>query len=168
MRLFKIFAFLLSTIILIAGNAYAKDMSGRLGFGFTSQFSPNQIDAVSAKYWLNTNLCFQGILGTQLNSDDTNEIDFGGKVFFKIKDEKNMHLLVGGNMVIAYEDPDKGDSVTTVFLGGLVGVEFFLSGLPNLSFSTEIGFGIANNDNNTKIGFDADTFLTAGIHYYFE
>ncbi|MDY6967842.1 MAG: hypothetical protein SVR08_04190 [Spirochaetota bacterium] len=167
MKSFKVFSLLLSTIILIASSAYAKDLSGRLGFGFTSQFSPNLVDAVSAKYWLNSNLCFQGIFGALLNSDATNEIDLGGKVLFKIKDEENMHLLVGGRMGIAYEDPDQGDSVTTVSLGGLIGIEFFLSGLPNLSFSTEIGAGIANDDDNTSIGFDADTFLTAGIHYYF-
>ena len=166
MKLIKQICILTIMVLLMIGTGYARDLNQQIGIGFNSQLSPNENDAISAKYWLNPNLCLQAMAGFSF-SDEVNEIDLGGKVLLKMIDEENMYVYAGGGTGIANVDPDQGDGDTAFWLGGFVGLEFFLSGLPNLGFSTEVGLKIYDYNDNTTFGTDSDTFLSAGIHYYF-
>jgi hypothetical protein len=167
MKTMKRICVLLSLVMLFAGGVFAKDLKGHLGLGFNSQLSPQGVDAFSAKFWLNNELCVQGILGFRY-TDDADEMDFGGKVHFKIKDEENLHVDVIAGLGFAYVNPDRGSSDTATWMSGGMGVEYFFSGLPNLGFSTEIGFSLIDYDDDTSVGTTADTFVGAGIHYYFD
>lgn len=167
----RLFTVLLVILLLAAGNVSAKNLQGRTALGFNSQLS--SIDntffntqAISLKYWTNSRLCIQGLLGVMMD-DRMDEVDFGGKVLYNIKQEQNMNVYAGGGVGIANVDPDPGDSDTALFVSGILGVEFFLSGLPNLGFSTELGLKFYNSDDFDAVGTDADTFMEAGIHYYF-
>lgn len=153
-------------LILVSSAVYAKDLKGDLGVGFNSQFSPQGVDSLSAKYWINNELCLQGIVGFSY-SDETDEADLGAKVHFKIKDEENLHVDAIAGLGFAHVDPDYGDSETGTWISAGVGIEYFFNGLPNLGFSTEVGFSIMDFDDNTTVGTSADTFVGAGIHYYF-
>jgi len=163
-RLISVFVLVL---VLMASPVMAKDLKGNLGVGFNSQFSPHDVDSISGKYWINNELGVQGLLGFKY-SDSRDEIDLGGKVYFKIKDEENMHVDAIGGLGFARVDPDKGDTETATWLSVGVGLEYFFSGLPNLGFSTEVGLTIMDYDDDTSFGTTADSFIGAGIHYYFD
>jgi hypothetical protein len=141
-------------------------MLGLFGIGFNSQLSPRGTNSISVKYWAGSRLCLQGMLGFQL-ADDVDEFNVGGKGLYVIKTEQNMHVYAGGGLGIAHIDPDQGDSDTAFSISGVLGVEYFFSGLPNLGFSTELGLMFRDYDNSDSVGTGADIFSTAGIHYYF-
>jgi hypothetical protein len=166
MRKVKFIAILLIIILVSTSNVAAKDLLGLIGVGFNSQLSPRDITSISIKYWAGSKLCLQGMLGFQL-TDDVDEFDIGGKALYVIKSEQNMNVYAGGGLGIANIDQDAGGSDTAFSLSGVLGVEYFFSGLPNLGFSTELGLMFLDYDNEDSVGSDADTFLTAGIHYYF-
>ena len=166
MNVSKLFTIFFLVVLLLAGTVYAKDLKGQVGLGFNSQLSPDGMNSLSGKYWLNNELGFQAILGFNF-SDEVNEYDLGGKAMFKIKDEENMYVAAIGGLGIAHVNPDKGDSDTGWWASAGVGLEYFFSGLPNLGFSTEVGLQLTDYRDNTAFGTAADTFVSAGIHYYF-
>ena len=163
-RLISVFVLVLA---LMASPVGAKDLKGNLGVGFNSQISPFDVDAISVKYWINNELAVQGLLGFNY-SDSQDEIDAGAKVYFKIKDEENLHVDAIGGLGFARVDPDQGDTETATWVNFGVGIEYFFSGLPNLGFSTEVGLTIMDYDDDTSFGTTADSFIGAGIHYYFD
>ena len=167
MKRFKHILIIACLTVCLASPGFAKDLKGNLGVGFNSQLSPQGVEAISAKYWINNELCVQGLLGFRY-TDDTDETDFGGKVLFKIKDEENMHVDAIVGVGFAYVNPDQGSSDTATWMSGGIGIEYFFSGLPNLGFSTEVGLTVMDYDDNTAVGTTADTFVGAGIHYYFD
>ena len=166
MKILKCILIISCVWVLLAPAGFAKDLKGNLGAGFNSQLSPQGVDSLSAKYWINNELCVQGLLGFRY-TDEADEMDIGGKVHFKIKDEENLHVDVIAGIGFAYVNPDQGSSDTATWMSGGMGIEYFFSGLPNLGFSTEIGLTIMDYDDNTSFGTTADTFVGAGIHYYF-
>ena len=166
MKIIKRVCILSSLLVLLTGGVFAKDLKGNLGVGFTSQLSPQEVESISAKYWINNELCVQGVLGFRY-TDNADEMDIGGKMYFKVKDEENLHVDAIAGVGFAYVDPDQGSSDTATWLKAGLGIEYFFSGLPNLGFSTEVGLAIMDDDNNTSVGTTADTFIGAGIHYYF-
>lgn len=167
MKILKYMLIVSAVFALLAAAAAAKDLKGNLGLGFNSQLSPGGVDAISAKYWINNELCVQGLLGFKY-TDEADEMDIGGKVHFKIKDEENLHVDVMAGLGFAYVNPEMGSSDTATWLSGGMGIEYFFSGLPNLGFSAEIGLSIMDYDDSTSFGTTADTFVGAGIHYYFD
>ena len=166
MKALKFFTVVCICALLVTGTVYAKDLKGQFGLGFSSQLSPNDMNSVSGKYWLNNELGFQGIFGFEF-SDDVDEYDLGGKVMFKIADEENMYVAAIGGLGLAHVDPDGGNSDTGWWVSAGVGIEYFFSGLPNLGFSTELGLKLTDYRDNTSFSTAADTFVSAGIHYYF-
>ena len=92
----------------------------------------------------------------------------GGKVYFKLKDEENLHVDAIAGLGFARIDPDKGSTETAKWISVGIGIEYFFSGLPNLGFSTEVGVTMMDYDDNTSFGTMADSFVGAGIHYYFD
>ena len=65
-------------------------------------------------------------------------------------------------------DPDRGSTETAKWLSVGIGIEYFFSGLPNLGFSTEVGLTMMDYDDDNSFGTTADSFVGAGIHYYFD
>ncbi|MGA1795282.1 MAG: hypothetical protein ACMUIL_05405 [bacterium] len=168
MKKTAIIILLVSFMVVCTGNAVAKDLQRRLGVGFNSQLSIGEfdVDSISVKYAPRPKLCLQGMFGFAM-SDPVDIINFGGKVLFNIKEEQNMNVYAGGGIGIASIDPDTGDSDTAFSLSGILGVEYFFSGLPNLGFSTELGLVFLDYDEFDAVGTMADSFMSAGIHYYF-
>ena len=166
MKIVKHICIFLSLLALLSGGVSAKDLKEHLGVGFNSQLSPQGVESLSAKYWINNEFGVQGIFGFRY-TDDADEMDAGVKVLFKIKDEENLHVDAVAGVGFAYVNPDQGSSDTATWLSGGLGIEYFFSGLPNLGFSTEVGLTIMDYEDDTSVGTTADTFVGAGIHYYF-
>jgi hypothetical protein len=166
MKSFKLLTAICVCVLLVAGTVSAKDLKGQVGLGFNSQLSQEGMDSISAKYWLNDDLGFQGIFGFTF-SDNYDEIDMGGKVMYKLIDEQNMYVAGIGGLGISHVDPDRGDDDTGWWLSGGVGLEYFFSGLPNLGFSTEVSIVFSDYRDNSSFNTAADTAVSAGIHYYF-
>ena len=166
MKVFKLLTIICMCSLLVAGTVYAKDLKGKIGLGFNSQLSENGMDSVSAKYWLNNDLGFQGIAGFTF-SDDINEFDLGGKVMYKLIDEQNMYVAGIGGLGYTRVDVDGGGDDSGLWLSGGVGLEYFFNGLPNLGFSTEISLVYSDYRDNSSFNTAADTAVSAGIHYYF-
>lgn len=154
------------TLFLAVANVNAKDLRGKLGVGFNSQLTAGGISSISAKYWMSEDIAFQGIFGFA-SSDHWEELDMAGKVLFKIRDERNLHVDAFGALGLIRYDPDPGDSDTGLAIAGGLSIEYFFSGLPNLGFSSEIGLEFSDIDDNTTFKTMSGTFITAGIHYYF-
>ncbi len=154
-------------LMLATNHVYAKDLTGNLGVGFNTQLSSRGTDSISVKYWFNNEIGIQTIFGF-LSSDDYDEYNLGSKVYFKVKDEKNLHVDLFGGLGFTHVDPNDEDSDTDILLDGGLAIEYFFNGLPNLGFSTNLGVAFSDYDDNNSFGTTADTAISAGIHYYFD
>lgn len=170
MKTAKIICALILVLSVFASPVLSKDLKGHLGIGFNSQFSPENLDALSGKYWINNELAVQGLFGFNFSdaSGESDDLEIGGKVYFKIKDEENLHVDIIAGVGFIRSDPDKGNTKDGTWVNAGVGLEYFFSGLPNLGFSTEVGVTFTDYDHDTSFGSTADTFVGAGIHYYFD
>ncbi|MFH1860367.1 MAG: hypothetical protein ABH870_05080 [bacterium] len=192
------------TLVLLLGVSTCSWAEGQFGIGWqSSSFGKG----ISAKVAINPNLCLQGIVGyasltmdnpmIKVGSEKTaldmgisaSGMTLGGRGLFKVKSEKNMDVYVGGGMnylmlsgeIVGAGDKYEGSGGAMEF-NGVGGVEYRFQGLPNLAFSTEIGFSYAKlNEIDLKYRSNREAdkstlipntsiknlFLGVGIHYYF-
>lgn len=142
----------------------AKDLSKKTGVGFNSQLSGHGIDSLSIRRWISKKTAVEGLLGFTLGDDVI--FDAGGKILTVLKEEENLNIYGFGMAGMESYNPDVGDSDTAVTAGAGLGAEFFMSGLPNLGFGAEIGFGFNNADDKSQFGTSAGWLSSVGIRYY--
>lgn len=140
-----------------------KRLRGRLGVGFTNQIattSLGRIPALSAKYHMSRD--FAASLGVGFDTRANNSaFALGGKLFRNVFHEPNLIFFLG--IGLAYVN-NKGNSLQgSAFLGS----EFFFSQLPSLGFSFEAGLQGDNTSGSFAIRTTGDSFLSAGMHFYF-
>lgn len=162
-----------TTICIVAGSLFAKEAprkyleqsshAGKIGIGANSQLSAIGLNSLAIRYWPTSRFAMDGLLGFAFGGDNK-AFDIGAKFLGVIKAEQNMRLYGAG--IIGVENTDiNGKSDTAFVIGGGLGVEFFLSGLPNLGFGAEFGVGY---DSVTKTFSTVSTLLQSiGIRYYF-
>jgi hypothetical protein len=175
--------------VLFAGTSFAREGTQRstrtetmskssssdrkIGIGFNNQLSGivggfTGVNGLSIRYW-DDKLGLEGILGFA-SGDVTSSVDIGGKFLGLLKKEQNMNIYGFG--IVGIESYSKiagvSNSDTSFLIGGGLGTEFFIPGLPNLGFSAEIGLGFRS------LGKDSTEFATfsgwlpdVGIRYYF-
>jgi hypothetical protein len=85
----------------------------------------------------------------------------GSKFFYNLFGEQNLIFYTGGGIAILSR------SGTRAQYSGFFGSEFFLTDLPSLGFSFEAGVRGDNSRGKFSIRTTGDSFLTAGIHFYF-
>ena len=162
---------LLATLFLVPVQGLSKDLNGKLGVGFNTQFTNQEnMDGVSVKIWpRNAPVGLQALGGWQLG-DQTDEVTLGSKVIYPLKQEENMYVYVAGGMGVSYIDPENDDDDMALSILPSVGVEYFFQGLPNLGFSSELGGRIFFSDRSDEFESTANTgtSVTVGIHYYFQ
>lgn len=185
----------------VSGIASAVDMSGRFGVGvnwqtdasFSSYSAGIGVTSVSLKYHASPKFSIAGLLGFSYDSYDPKEgegqsastIGVGGKLFYNIREEKQMNFYIGGGLMVLREghdvtDPGTGSVSTLLFkIPGYLGSEFFFNGLPNLGFSVEAGIELIigswtfEPETGEETSIDLFKFGTAGgifsvgVHYYF-
>ena len=147
----------------IATNAQAKDPSGRLGVGFTNDFSNSTSDrmvpAVSTKYGVSKDLHVLGALGFHTKSPTA--FTLGGKIFKNIFYETNLNFFT--SVGLAYlKEAKSGIEVL-----GVLGAEFFIPGIDSLGLLFEAGVSASNVTGSFVLKTVGNTFLHAGMHFYF-
>jgi hypothetical protein len=141
----------------------AKLIRGRLGVGFTNQIATaadSTIPALSAKYYLNPGFATSLGLGFDTRSPNST-LALGLKLYKNVFFEPNLIFYVGGGA--AYVNRVGSKLQASFFLGS----EFFFEKLPSLGFSFEAGVRGDNTTGSFAIRTTGDSFLSAGMHFYF-
>ncbi len=162
---FAVFGALLFLLLLGGREAYARDLQGRVGVGYNSQFANSAVDSpvpgLSVKYALSRDLAVEAVVGMRTSSP-TNTVS-GVKLFKNLFIETNLnfYMALGGAVLAA-----NGNS--GVELIGTLGAEFFIPGLESLGFSFEAGGGLHNLTNDSfSFRTLGASFVDAGMHFYF-
>ncbi|MCM2278333.1 MAG: hypothetical protein NDJ89_09680 [Oligoflexia bacterium] len=154
-------------IILLASLApsltYGKELQGRLGVGYNSEFANSatqRVPGISLKYGLSRDIAIEGIVGvaTTSPSNSVTAVKLFKNVFYETN--LNFYFMLGGGILSA------NSRTGAEFLGG-VGVEFFIPGIESLGFSMETGGSLDNLGGNFVLKTLGVSFLDAGIHFYF-
>lgn len=159
--------FLLIFAAAFSANAYAatdaKNLRRRLGIGFTNQIAhhaDSTIPAISAKYYFSRSLATSFGTGFDTRSNNST-LALGLKLYKNVFYESNLIFYVGGGLAFVSRNGSKLQG--SLFLGS----EFFLAQLPSLGLSFEAGVRGDSTTGSFAIRTTGDSFLTAGMHFYF-
>jgi hypothetical protein len=154
---------LLGTLGLAGQWAEAQEMASRLGVGFRTA-PVVETPLVSLQYYPSSDTALLAGLGVDTLEKNSKLALLGGlrQVIFK---ENQLNFFWGGNVTMI-TDETNGTSKSGFDLGIVFATEFFFSGLENLGFNVESGFGVSNID---KVRFRTigQSFIQAGVHFYF-
>lgn len=156
-----LFAF--AALGVLSSPAFAKELQGRLGLGYNSQFSNSSatggVPGISLKYALTRDIAVEAIVGVSTSSPSNSVA--AGKFFKNLFFETNLNFyaMAGGGIIGA------NGTTGTEFIGGF-GAEFFIPGLESLGFSMETGASFGNLDGSFAFKTLGVSFLNAGIHFY--
>lgn len=126
----------------------------------------NRSAALSLKYHADRYIDFTGLVG--FDTDETrNSMVFGGQLHRNFSIEENLNFFLGLGI---YSISDKGGDAAAanssgLEFDGLLGAEFFLSGIPNLGFQFQTGVGIKTL-RKLSVKVLGDGFAGIGVHYY--
>jgi hypothetical protein len=164
--------FLWLGFMLLSSTALAKDLSNRLGVGYSDQFGVSGgLPSVAVRYYPSTDLAVGAALGVDTEKDAA-KFGFAAKIMRIVFQEDNLNFYLGASAGLISRE--KRDEVTNVVnndsgfdLSGFGGAEFFLPGLDSLSFSFEAGVGVASISSEVRFRTIGDSPLRAGIIFYF-
>ncbi|OFZ18139.1 MAG: hypothetical protein A2Z20_06255 [Bdellovibrionales bacterium RBG_16_40_8] len=162
---------LLSSLILLAifvtfnpTISWGKELTNRLGFGYSNQFS-EELPSVAIRYYPDAKLGVGAALGVD-TYEDNSKFGVMVRLYRIIFTEDNMNFYMGTSAgVISIEQASKTDSGFE--LSGYCGGEFFLTGLDNLGISFEAGVGVTSIKSQVRFRTIGDHPLKAGIIFYF-
>lgn len=144
-------------------DTFAKDLSGRLGVGFLSEFSNTTADrnlpALSVKYGATKDIHLQGALG--FNTFSPASFTLGGKVYKNIFYETNLNFYVAAGLAYLKATNSGVEAL------GLFGCEFFIPGLDSLGLLFDAGISANNVTGSFVLKTVGFTFINAGMHFYF-
>lgn len=141
-----------------------KNLRGRLGLGFTNQIATtatgSTLPALSAKYYMSRGFAASLATGFDTKSGGSTVV-VGSKVFRNLFTESNLIFYVGGGLAFI-------NRVGAKIQGSLFfGSEFFFDKIPSLGLSFEAGVRGDSTSGSFAIRTSGDSFLTAGMHFYF-
>lgn len=145
-------------------GAQAKDLTSRLGIGYSDQFS-EPLPSIGIKYWPDAKLGFGAALGIDTEKDNSR---FGlmARLYRVIFTEENLNFYMGtGAGLLSIETAGKSDSGFE--LGGFFGSEFFLPGLENLGITFEAGVSVTSVTDEVRFRTYGDSPIRAGMTFYF-
>lgn len=149
--------------LVITESAAAKELSNRLGVGFRDAYSFS-LPSISTIYYPSSSWGMVGAIGIDTVDQSSSFALSGGarKIIFT---EDNMNFFMGG--MLSMLNQQTATAMNSGFeIEGLVGGEFFLTGLDNLGFSFETGVAVSSM-NKVRFRTVGDSFLRAGITFYF-
>jgi hypothetical protein len=152
---------LLGAILLVSAIGMGKNLEGRGGVGLT-HLDLTGGPAISIKYFHNSMLATDFVFG--FNTENA-AYQLGLKSLRNVVLEENINVYLG---VAGFLESiqDTVGRVTGLEFDALVGGEFFLSGLPNLGITFEIGIGLRSL-RTTAFRAVGGAFGQGAIHYYF-
>lgn len=161
---FKIFT--LAVILAASALVEAKDLSSRLGVGYSDQFGlSNSLPSLALRYYPNADYGIMGALGVDTTKNNS-RFGFGAKIVKIVFREDNLNFYTGAGAAIVSQEV-AGANSSGFSIDGVAGAEFFLPGLENLGFSFEAGVGITSISSETRFRTIGDSPLRAGIIFYF-
>jgi len=156
---------ILPLILMLSTSAFAKDLSQRLGVGYSNQWGISQdMPSIAVRYFPNQQYGIQGSLGVDTQKD-SNRFGLSGKFIKIVFREDNMNFYVAANAGVVSQQ--QGSTSTGIDAAGTFGGEFFLPGLESLGFSFEAGVGITSIASGVRFRTIGDSPLRAGMFFYF-
>ena len=156
---------LLALVLSVGFSASAKDLSRRLGVGYSDQFGLRQsLPSLAARYYPNSEYGLMGAIGVDTEENNSR---FGAqaKIVKLIFKEDNMNFYTGAGAGLVSQE-NFGDNDSGFDLMGVLGGEFFLPGLESLGFTFEGGVGVVSADE-VRFRTLAEGPFSAGIIFYF-
>lgn len=151
--------------LLLAMPVSAKDLTNRLGVGYSDQFSVEPLPSLAVRYYPSPQMGFSAALGIDTEKD-ASKFGFAARLYRIIFMEDNMNFYMGsGAGIVSREQGSDNDSGFE--LSGFAGGEFFFSGLDSLGFSFEAGIGITSISSQVRFRTIGQHPLKAGIIFYF-
>ena len=164
MRLLISLILLATFVICHPTMGWSKELSNRLGMGYSNQFS-EELPSVAIRYYPDPKLAVGAALGVD-TLENSSKFGFMAKLYRIIFTEDNMNFYMGTSAgVISIEQNSKTDSGFE--LSGYCGGEFFFTGLDNLGLSFEAGVGVTSIKSQVRFRTIGDHPLKAGIIFYF-
>lgn len=168
--MFKVTSLLIATF-LISAEAFAVDLTNRLGLGFSQQMGSVDIPMITAHYYPNARFAISGAFGIDTKKDDSK---FGAllKVRRVVFTENQLNFYMGASGGFSsHEELNTGngqiENKSNTEISGIFGAEFFFSGLDSLSFMFETGVGVITGDGGTRFRTLGSHPFSAGIVFYF-
>lgn len=158
----------LVTVFFAALPAFSKDLSHRLGVGYSDQFSES-LPSLSVRYWPSEKLGVGAALGVD-TEEGASAFGFLAKLYRVIFTEDNMNFYMGTGAGLISQEVTTGtnsDTNSGFELIGFCGGEFFMPGLDSLGFSFEAGVGVTSISSNVRFRTFGDSPFKAGMIFYF-
>lgn len=156
--------FLAITQLFSIPESHARNLTHRLGAGFTSQIATTEgstLPAVDAKYYFSKRMAASLGIGFDTRTDNST-FGLGSKFFYNLFGEQNLLFYTGVGLAAL----SRGG--TRAQFSAFFGSEFFFTDLPSLGFSFEAGIrGDSAHGGKFALRTSGDSFLTGGIHFYF-
>ena len=145
---------MVSILLSLPLKGEAVNLKKRVGVGY-SAFAP--LSGWSFRYWLTEKFAVNPVINFHVETDN-NQFLLGGRVIYKADDEKNLNLYLGGDIGVDLRQNAKDN----FSIGPFAGVEYFMTGLPNLGLGAEIGLYYQSAASAL-----ATAFGQISVHYYF-
>jgi hypothetical protein len=157
---------LLVLFSLLSFTVHAKDLSSRMGVGYANPFGLTEdLPSLAMRYYPNAEYGLQGTLGVD-TEDDNSRFGFQAKIMKIIFKEDHMNFYTGAAAGLVTQEI-AGDSDSGFDLSGIMGAEFFMAGLENLSFNFEAGVGVTSINDEVRFRTIGDHPFRAGLFFYF-
>jgi hypothetical protein len=174
---FKLLFVLLVFMVLISTTSIlsqAKDMTSRLGVGYSDSFSVSPMPSLAVKYYPSTEWSLSAALGIDTNSSNSSggnsNFGFGVKAYKTIFTEDNLNFYMGAGAGLISSSPGSGASGSTnsgFELSGFCGAEFFIPGLESLGLNFQAGVGVTSLSSGVRFRTIGESPLNAGMYFYF-
>ncbi|MCB0365648.1 MAG: organic solvent tolerance protein [Bdellovibrionaceae bacterium] len=150
--------------LLVGSQVQAKELTNRLGVGYSDQFGES-LPSLAVRYYPNSQLGLSASLGVDTRKDNS-RFGFMARVHRVIFMEANLNFYMGaGAGILSVETAGKNESGFE--LSGFFGAEFFLYGLDSLAFMFESGVGVTSISSEVRFRTLGDHPVKAGIAFYF-
>ncbi|MBK9294188.1 MAG: organic solvent tolerance protein [Oligoflexia bacterium] len=158
--------------LFIFQTAEAKDMTSRLGVGYSDSFSAATMPSLAVKYYASQDFALSAALGIDTNSTNSSaggsNFGFGAKVYKTIFPEDNLNFYMGaGAALVTIGGTNGGASSSGFELNGFAGCELFFPGLDSVGINFQAGVGVTSVSSGVRFRTIGDTPFKAGMYFYF-
>jgi hypothetical protein len=158
----------IALLAICATPALAKDLTNRLGVGYSDQMSIN-LPSITVRYYPDPDLGLSAALGVD-TQENASKFGFLAKVYKVVFMEDNLNFFMGASAgVISQETGTEPDTKNEsgFELAGIAGCEFFFTGLDSLGFTVETGVGISSISSSVRFRTIGDSPVRGGVVFYF-
>lgn len=155
---------LLSLFFLGAISSQAKDLTNRLGVGYSDNFHVT-LPSLAVRYYPNPQLGVSASLGVDTKENDS-KFGFMARIYRIIFMEDNLNFYMGAGAGLISQETQASNN-SGFELAGFAGAEFFFTGLDSLGFTFEMGVAVSSVASETRFRTFGDHPIKGGIIFYF-